>query len=278
MINILDNSLNGIITSETDTEITIRVLQSFQEPLFIDWKNVKKGLKIIFDENIKVKLLEINVNNGNCEYIIKENAYVYHNLIALTDGGKGSKKISIEKNGNWKACFADLSSDDVCFDLTCYLNGEKSKGEIHLSTLVKEDGNKVFDINFIHEVQETVSLMENYGVVQNLGSLLFKGVGHIKKSSCKSKANQSAKIMVFDKKCKAIASPILKIDENDVEASHSAAVGKINDEHLFYLMSRGIEENVAKRLITLGYLNPVLPLIFDEEYKKAVEKCILERV
>ena len=52
--------------------------------------------------------------------------------------------------------------------------------------------------------------------------------------------------MVFDNECVAIAKPILKIDENDIEANHAAVVGKINDEHLFYLTSRGISETEAK--------------------------------
>ena len=43
-------------------------------------------------------------------------------------------------------------------------------------------------------------------------------------------------------------------------------------------MSRGIEEENAKRLITLGYLNPILPMIFDEESRQNVEKVIVERV
>ena len=71
--------------------------------------------------------------------------------------------------------------------------------------------------------------------------------------------------MVFDEKSTGIAKPILKIDENSIEASHAAVVGKINDEHLFYLVSRGLSEAEAKELITLGYLKPILKGFQDEE-------------
>ena len=55
------------------------------------------------------------------------------------------------------------------------------------------------------------------------------------KRALDSTMNKNAKIMVFDKACNAIAKPILKIDENDIAANHAAVVGKVNDEHLFYL-------------------------------------------
>ncbi len=84
--------------------------------------------------------------------------------------------------------------------------------------------------------------------------------------------------MVFDEACKGIAKPILKIDENDIEASHAAVVGRINEDHLFYLTSRGLTEAEAKELITLGYLKPILNGFDDEEMKEEISKLIEERM
>ena len=151
-------------------------------------------------------------------------------------------------------------------------------GLFRLSSLSKKDNVKVIDVNFTHNSPNTESKMENYGVCRDASSLSFVGTSYIKKGSKQSIANQITKIMVFDRKCNASASPILRIDENDVSASHGASEGKINEDHLFYLMSRGLEEENAKRLITLGYLNPILPLIFDDEVRSEVEKVIIERV
>ena len=84
--------------------------------------------------------------------------------------------------------------------------------------------------------------------------------------------------MVFDKNCNAKACPILKIDENDVEASHAATVGKVSEEHLFYLCSRGITKDDAKRLITLGYLNPIIKYFGEDEIASSIENVIQRRV
>ena len=71
----------------------------------------------------------------------------------------------------------------------------------------------------------------------------------------------------------AIANPILKIDCDDIEASHACAIGSLNDDHLFYLLSRGIALEDAKKLITYGYLNPIVNY-FDDEDKEELENLI----
>ena len=63
------------------------------------------------------------------------------------------------------------------------------------------------------------------------------------------------KILLLDKKSGATAEPELEIEANRVKASHSASVGKIDDEQLFYLRSRGIEETKAKNIIVNGFIN-----------------------
>ena len=85
---------------------------------------------------------------------------------------------------------------------------------------------------------------------------------------------QNNKIILFDKESKGDIEPLLLIDNNDLNASHAAAVGKVDDNQIFYLCSRGISESNAKKMIALGYLTPVLEYIKDEDVKKEVEQEI----
>ncbi len=237
-----------------------------------------KEIEINVFENVKALIYENDYVDTRVVYNLNENSELFNNMISLENGGKINRVINVSNNAKYHCAVADFSSSNVSMNMMCNLNGEYAQGMFKLSTLVKDNNSKVFDINFIHNNPNTTSLMENYGVVRDESNLAFVGVCHIKEKCKKSKANQSAKIMVFDPKCKASASPILKIDENDVFASHSACEGRINEEHLFYLMSRGVSEEASKRLITLGYLNPILPLIFNDELRKSVENAILTRL
>ena len=139
--------------------------------------------------------------------------------------------------------------------------------------MTEKKSNKNFNVSIYHDGKNSFSLVDNYGVVKDEGKLVFDGVSYIKNGSIKSKTRQNAKIMVFDKDSIGIAKPILKIDENDIEASHGAVVGKINDDHLFYLESRGLSEDQAKILITYGYLKPIMNG-FDEKNKTLIENLI----
>ena len=103
--------------------------------------------------------------------------------------------------------------------------------------------------------------------------LTFIGTSHIHEKMSGCATAQKEKIIVFDKGAVGKCSPILRIDENDVVASHSAIVGKLSDEHVFYLLSRGIDLDSAKRLLTLGYLKPVL-----DYYEGDLSKRIQEEI
>ena len=66
--------------------------------------------------------------------------------------------------------------------------------------------------------------------------------------------------------------PNLFIDEYDVIANHAASIGSINKEDLFYLMSRGLEEKEASKLIVLGFVQPLLDKIDNKELKEEISK------
>jgi len=181
----------------------------------------------------------------------------------------------IQKNAGISVIFADFSKDFSKISSQIDLVGEGANCDWHLATLANKKDNKTFDISFKHLVGKTTSNMNNYGVSRDDSKIVFSGVSHIVKGAKKSNAKQNAKIIVFDKNSQGVASPILKIDENDVQASHGAVVGQLNSDHMFYLMSRGLTRDDARTLITLGYLKPVSSQ-FSEQVQLLIENAIKE--
>ncbi|MBE6124427.1 MAG: SufD family Fe-S cluster assembly protein, partial [Erysipelotrichaceae bacterium] len=116
--------------------------------------------------------------------------------------------------------------------------------------------------------------LDNHGVATLDGELYFKAIGSIVKNGMKSSMLQNNKIILFDDESKGEIKPLLLIDNNDVNASHAAAVGKVDDNQIFYLCSRGISETNAKKMIALGYLTPVLEYINDEIVKEEISNEI----
>ena len=189
-------------------------------------------------------------------------------------------KVTVNVKGNSKieAYFADFSNQKVHFSFVGNLLENDAILNWHLSSLSAGQDNKTFDISVNHIAPKTYARMDNYGVCKDDGKLVFSGISSINNGSRGSKTHQNSKIMVFDALSNGIAKPILKIDENDIEASHAAVVGKINDEHLFYLTSRGLTEAEAKQLITFGYLKPIMNGFVEDEIKEEISSLIERRM
>ena len=108
-------------------------------------------------------------------------------------------------------------------------------------------------------VKETDGYILKHGVMKENASSVFNGIGYIKHGGTKSIANQESRVLMLSENARGDANPILLIDEDDVEAGHAAsAVGRVDPEQLYYLMSRGISRAEAERLVIHGFLDPVV--------------------
>jgi Fe-S cluster assembly protein SufB len=106
------------------------------------------------------------------------------------------------------------------------------------------------------------------------GITSYRGLVEIKKGCVNSKANVRCDGLMLDNLSKAKTFPSMEVSENDVEVSHEAAVGKIGEDQLFYLMSRGLSEEEATKMIVAGFIEPVireLPLEYAAELNKLIE-------
>ena len=182
--------------------------------------------------------------------------------------------IEVEEGGSFEGAFADFSRSKYHFTLKVYLHGKAANCDWHLAAIAAEDDQKLFETSVYHKKESSLGLMANYGICENESKLTFSGVSEIQKGAKKTHTRQVAKIIVFDPKSDGQASPILKIGENDVEASHAAVVGRLSEEHLFYLESRGVDETMAKRLITLGYLKPIEAYFSDPKIVEQIDNAI----
>ena len=177
---------------------------------------------------------------------VKEGETVSLFLISFSKCNNCSINVNVERNGIFNGVFADFSNSSFNLKLNVYLDGDHSICNWHSASLTKSNSRKVFDTSVYHNETSTKAVMSNYGICMDESKLTFTGISKINKGAKKTSTRQDAKIIVFDPKCDGKCSPILKIDENEVDASHAAVVGQVNENHLFYLQSRGINKEKAK--------------------------------
>jgi Fe-S cluster assembly protein SufB len=125
-----------------------------------------------------------------------------------------------------------------------------------------------------HLAENTSSSVLSKGISMYGGISSYRGLVDIKKGAINSKSNVRCDGLMLDNKSKALTTPSMDVHENDVKVAHEAAVGKVEEDQLFYLMSRGLSEDDAIKLIVAGYIEPLikaLPMEYAVELNRLIE-------
>ena len=112
------------------------------------------------------------------------------------------------------------------------------------------------------------------GALLDESRAVYSGWVHVRPGAQKTNAMQTSRNMVLSEHAKADAIPNLEIEANDVRCGHAASVGPVEEEQLFYLMSRGIPRGEAEKLIVFGFFNEVLERIPVAEVRDSVSNAI----
>jgi Fe-S cluster assembly scaffold protein SufB len=217
--------------------------------------------------------LEKNVQDGSL--VLDEDSSIRTFQSNLSDGGKHRLEIHVRQNISLNFTYVDFSKVNMDFELNVILE-KGASATISLASIGFEDFKKVFRFNVEHKDPNTYSRVSMSGINTGNGCLTFLGNSLIPNGSHHSDTRQEGRITNLSPDCHSEVSPSLLIKENDVQASHGAALGAYDPTQIFYLMSRGLSMMEAKRLITYGTLYPIIESLSDEEVIKKAKNALEE--
>lgn len=251
-----------IIEVQTDNKVKV---YSDKKCEFLNVKLIKVDVL----EDTSLTLNFSNTKEAKFEVCINVKANINFNLYERKD--KGLYKIYynyiLEENSN--ANILKIHDTDRIKEQTIIkLNGKNAHINHTLKTISKDE--EKYDFLIYHEALETCSNIINNGVNIRKGELTFTVSSFVPKGIINCNVSQNNRIInLTDNKCKI--KPNLFIDENDVNASHSALIGTFSEDRLFYLMSRGISKIKAENLLIKGFLlNNAL--IYEKEVAQIINK------
>ena len=239
----------------------------------VSYEILKDGLTNLVVENDVHYLL----NGTDLNIIVKENAKL-ELLVFNKDNKENKLNIRLEKDASVRIYNIVINNQDVLLEEDIYLEKQGSKCEITSVLLSSEDAHLNSDINIFHPVGHTTSIFENYGIAKENAKITLNNNATIKQGASKSVVMQKAKGLTLSKNAVIKAMPNLYIDEYDVVANHSAAIGSISKEDLFYLMSRGLTSEEATSLVVIGFIKPIIDNISDESLKEEIYKSFIENL
>ena len=229
---------------------------------------------IVLEANSEFKYFEYIYNTGEASINFVSNSFVKDNAkLSYAGLSRLSEKsvVSVVRNsyvsryGRSLYSIAEVNDSLTDSKTNIYLEEQYASATTKTIAITNKEQSAKFTQLVEHNAPYTEGFIENYGVSNNNSALIFEGIGKINKNMKRSTARQQNRGIVLGANARLDANPLLLIDEYDVEASHGAAIGKIDEEQLYYLMSRGLTYKNAQRLIISGFLSPVINLLSSEE-------------
>ncbi|MFB4169331.1 Fe-S cluster assembly protein SufD [Virgibacillus sp. JSM 102003] len=159
-----------------------------------------------------------------------------------------------------------------------HLVGDNSESNAKTVSVGRGKQTQNFTANIVHFGKQSEGHILQHGVMKDSATSIFNGIGKIEHGASKSNAEQESRVLMLSEKARGDANPILLIDEDDVTAGHAASVGRVDPLQLYYLMSRGITQKEAERLIIHGFLAPVVNQLPIASVKEQLTQVIERKV
>ena len=219
---------------------------------------------------------ELNLHAGCVELFVKENASLRFSTIENWSKNMmnlNTKKCIVEKNGKIEWVTGSFGSKISMLYPMSILNGENAKCEFTGISFAGKGQNLDTGIKVVHNAKNTSTVVNSKSISKDGGICTFRSNVLIKNNAKKSKLALSCESLMLDSESKSDTIPVNNIQTDDVIFSHEAKIGKISDQTIFYLMSRGLSEQEAKSIIIRGFAEPIAKS-FPIEYAVEMNRLI----
>jgi len=288
------NSLSDLNNAFTNKCFKIVVKKGYQlsKPLIIYhttnskiWsKNINLRLDFELDKDSSLRVIDLFNDNSEKNFLnifynfeLKENAILKNYKVDkfLNKNIKYSFN-NIEQNKNSISETFILSSGSNFFknEINCNLKGEHSSAFINGIFSLKDDKHHEIRTVINHLTENTKSYQLIKSVLEQSSKAVYQGKIFVNAKAQKTDGYQLSKAILLSEESEFNAKPELEIYADDVKCSHGSASGSLNDESIFYLMSRGLSYQQSRELLINGFLLDVVEKITDSEIKNLIKNMI----
>lgn len=238
---------------------------------------VDEGAKLHFIEGCSAPKYSVtNLHAGCVELYVKEGATLRYSTIENWSKNMlnlNTKRAIVEKNGTIEWVSGSFGSRISMLYPMSILKGEGARAEFTGVSFAGKGQNLDTGAKVIHAAPNTSSTINSKSISRNGGKATYRGVLKVNSNAYNSKSMVSCESLMLDNKSKSDTIPVIDLLNDDVEIGHEAKIGKISDESIFYLMTRGISEDEAKSMIVRGFVEPIskeLPLEYAVEMNNLI--------
>ena len=163
-------------------------------------------------------------------------------------------------------------------DVNLSFNGEGGEAWIDGLYIVGEGQHTDTHSRIDHRVKNCNSHQNYKGILDGKSRAVFNGKVFVHENASGTDAEQSNKNLLLSNDARVDTKPQLEIFNDDVKCAHGATVGQLEEEELFYLLSRGLNEDLARNLLTYGFAEEIINKIEIPSIKKQLDEAVLNRL
>ncbi|CAN5287385.1 Fe-S cluster assembly protein SufD [soil metagenome] len=219
--------------------------------------------------------------NTAFQIIVEDNAHLTHYRVqrdAAEAFNIGTTEVSLGRDSHYDSTNINLGAGLSRHDIDVKFSAEG--GEAFVDGLYMLDGSQHHDTHSIidHQVPNCISHQTYKGVLNDKSRGVFNGKVFVRENAHGTDAQQSNKNLLMSNDARVDTKPQLEIFNDDVKCSHGATVGQLEEEELFYLLTRGLPKTLARNLLTYGFAEEIINKITIEAIKKELDEAVLNRL
>ena len=254
----------------------------------LDNKIINNSNKIRLNQNAECVLIEYNIDEG-CKFLKNtfeiveiENGSILKSIIIQKTKSNGYFYKSISGSQEYNSSYENIIlSSGLKFnkiDLEINLNKENSNCFVLSGLCLSKTEHQEIRSRINHLAPNCKSYQKIKNVLEGDSNGVYQGKIFVKDIAQKTDAYQLSKALILDDKAEFNAKPELEIYADDVKCSHGSTSGSIDEDAIHYLMTRGIELLVAKKLLINGFLSEIFENIPEEKIKNFLKKSIEDQI
>ena len=216
-------------------------------------------------------------HTGVVEIVVLKGAHVRYSTIqnwSTNILNLVTQRARVEEDGFMEWVDGNIGSSITMKYPACILHGDRSKGTVITIAVGNKGQFQDSGARMIHQGKDTSSTIISKSVVHNGGVANFRGTVRMEKGATNSKAHVECDTLILDEYSRSDTIPTNEIRNADSYIEHEATVSKINEDQLFYLMSRGISRENAMQMIVMGFIEPFakeLPMEYAVELNQLIK-------
>ena len=294
-IDIFSNKTNSLLNLNyafLSEYIKIKVKKNYQfkKPLVVynfssdieTKQNINNRLDIVLEENSHLKVINFDFHKSINNFINLVNSFKIDKNSILKFFNIDPKKnnnikynftdVDLEENSIFESFIFSSGSNFSKQDINCKLHSKYSSAFINGILKLSESKHHEIKTNINHLSENTKSYQLIKSVLEDNSKGVYQGKIYVDQIAQKTDGYQLSKALLLNKDVEFDAKPELEIYADDVKCSHGSTSGNLDENSIFYLMSRGLSQKQSKQLLIEGFILDVIEKITDPEIKNLIKK------